>query len=100
MPPTGAKGLNLAASDVYYLHRALDAFFNHNNADGIDTYSETALSRVWKSERFSWWMTSILHDFPDLGGFEKRMQRAEFDYLLRSETAQLSLAENYVGLPY
>jgi p-hydroxybenzoate 3-monooxygenase len=100
VPPTGAKGLNLAASDVYYLHRALDAFFNHNNADGIDTYSETALSRVSKSERFSWWMTSILHDFPDLSGFEKRMQRAEFDYLLRSETAQLSLAENYVGLPY
>ena len=100
VPPTGAKGLNLAASDVYYLHRAFDAFFNHSAADGIDGYSKTALSRVWKSERFSWWMTSVLHDFPDLGDFEKRMQRAEFDYLLRSEAAQRSLAENYVGLPY
>ena len=100
VPPTGAKGLNLAASDVYYLHRALDGFFNHRNTSGIDTYSETALSRVWKSERFSWWMTSILHDFPQLGGFERRMQRAEFDYLLHSEAAQRSLAENYVGLPY
>ena len=100
VPPTGAKGLNLAASDVYYLHCAFDAFFNHSAADGIDAYSQTALSRVWKSERFSWWMTSVLHDFPDLGDFEKRMQRAEFDYLLRSEAAQRSLAENYVGLPY
>lgn len=100
VPPTGAKGLNLAASDVYYLHRALDQFFNHNNESGIEGYSDRALSRVWKSERFSWSMTTMLHEFPELGGFEKRMQRAEFDYLRNSEAAQKSLAENYIGLPY
>jgi len=100
VPPTGAKGLNLAVGDVYYLHRALDQMFNHGNAAGIDSYSETALSRVWKVERFSWSMTSMMHDFPQLGAFEKRMQKAEFDYLMRSETARRSLAENYVGLPF
>lgn len=100
VPPTGAKGLNLAIGDVYYLHRALEQAIKDNNTAGIDGYSDTALSRVWKCERFSWWMTSILHDFPDQGDFEKRMQRAEFEYLARSETARKSLAENYVGLPY
>lgn len=100
VPPTGAKGLNLAASDIYYLHRALELFFNHGRADGLDSYSETALRRVWKCERFSWWMTSILHEFPGACAFDRRMQRAEFDYLAQSETARKSLAENYVGLPY
>ncbi|KFE33910.1 4-hydroxybenzoate 3-monooxygenase [Thioclava atlantica] len=100
VPPTGAKGLNLAASDVYYLHRAFDQFYNHRNSTGIDTYSDQALSRVWKCERFSWWMTSMLHDFPQTGAFERRMQRAEFEYLQLSETARKSFAENYVGLPY
>jgi p-hydroxybenzoate 3-monooxygenase len=100
VPPTGAKGLNLAASDIFYLHRALDAFFNSASNKGIENYSAKALSRVWKSERFSWWMTSILHDFPKMNAFEKRMQKAEFDYLAQSEAAQRSLAENYVGLPY
>ncbi|OOY11354.1 4-hydroxybenzoate 3-monooxygenase [Thioclava marina] len=100
VPPTGAKGLNLAASDVYYLHRAFDQFYNHGNSAGIDGYSGTALSRVWKCERFSWWMTSMLHDFPQTGAFERRMQRAEFEYLQQSETARRSFAENYVGLPH
>ncbi|MBD3803083.1 MAG: 4-hydroxybenzoate 3-monooxygenase [Thioclava sp.] len=100
VPPTGAKGLNLAASDVYYLHRAFDQFYNHGSSAGIDGYSDTALSRVWKCERFSWWMTSMLHDFPQTGAFERRMQRAEFEYLQQSETARRSFAENYVGLPY
>ncbi|NNU80142.1 4-hydroxybenzoate 3-monooxygenase [Halovulum dunhuangense] len=100
VPPTGAKGLNLAIGDVHYMHRALDRHFNAGSNAGIEGYSDTALSRVWKCERFSWWMTSMLHDFPQLGDFEKRMQKAEFDYLMRSETARKSLAENYVGLPY
>jgi p-hydroxybenzoate 3-monooxygenase len=100
VPPTGAKGLNLAASDVYYLHRAFDTFYNHNDPTGLDTYSATALSRVWKCERFSWWMTAMLHDFPGTEPFDRRMQRAEFEYLQQSETARASLAENYVGLPY
>ncbi len=100
VPPTGAKGLNLAASDIFYLHRAFDRFYNGGKTDALDTYSEMALTRVWKCERFSWWMTGILHDFPQTGAFEKRMQKAEFDYLKESETARMSLAENYVGLPY
>lgn len=100
VPPTGAKGLNLALSDVYYLHRALDGYFNGNDARGIETYSDIALARVWKCERFSWWMTGVLHDFPDTAPFARRMQKAEFEYLLQSETARRSLAENYIGLPY
>lgn len=100
VPPTGAKGLNLAISDVYYLHRALETFFNQGSSLEIESYSQTALSRVWKCERFSWSLTSMLHRFPDASGFEARMQRAEFDYLVQSETARRSLAENYVGLPY
>ena len=100
VPPTGAKGLNLAVSDVYYLHRAFDLFFNHGKSDGLDGYSDQALSRVWKAERFSWTLTSMLHDFPHYEPFEKRMQKAEFDYLTRSETARRGLAENYIGLPF
>ena len=100
VPPTGAKGLNLAASDVYYLSKALIHFFENDDDSGLVNYSETALTRVWKAERFSWWMTKLLHRFPEDAPFDERMQQAEFDYLRNSEAAQMVLAENYVGLPY
>ncbi|ABE39119.1 4-hydroxybenzoate 3-monooxygenase [Rhodopseudomonas palustris BisB5] len=100
VPPTGAKGLNLAASDVYYLSRALREFYDEGSKGGIDAYSANALRRVWKAERFSWWMTSILHRFPDSDAFTQRIQTAELDYLVSSQAATTSLAENYVGLPY
>jgi p-hydroxybenzoate 3-monooxygenase len=99
VPPTGAKGLNLAATDVRYLAEALIEFYGEKSSAGIDGYSARALSRVWKAERFSWWMTSLLHVFPDTGTFGRRIQRAEFDYLSASRAAQQSLAENYTGLP-
>lgn len=99
VPPTGAKGLNTAASDVYYLADALIRFYG-GEADGIETYSERALARVWKAERFSWWMTKLLHYFPDQSPFDTRMQRAEVSYLASSDEAQAVLAHNYVGLPY
>jgi p-hydroxybenzoate 3-monooxygenase len=98
VPPTGAKGLNLAASDVGLLAQALAEFYGGSPA-GIDHYSQRALARVWKAERFSWWFTSLMHRFPDTGGFGLRMQQAEFDYLCASVAAQTVLAENYVGLP-
>ncbi len=100
VPPTGAKGLNLAASDVHYLARALIEFVQERSSAGIDGYSQAALARVWKAERFSWWLTSLMHHFPENGAFARRMQRAELDYLVSSEHAMASLAENYVGLPY
>jgi len=100
VPPTGAKGLNLAASDVYYLSQALGEFYDEKSSAGIDRYSEKALSRVWKAVRFSWWMTSMLHKFPDEGEFATRIQLAELEYLVSSKTASASLSENYVGLPY
>ena len=100
VPPTGAKGLNLAASDVYYLWRALSEHYEEKSQAGLDAYSGRALARVWQAERFSWWMTSTLHRFPEASGFDQKMQRAEIDLLLRSRTAQTVLAENYVGLPY
>lgn len=99
VPPTGAKGLNLAAADVRILSRALIAYYKSNDAALIDTYSQTCLGRVWKVERFSWYMSAMLHQFPENNAFEKRMQRAEFDYIRDSETASRALAENYVGLP-
>ena len=99
VPPTGAKGLNLAASDVHYLSEALFEFFLEHNSAGIDDYSRKALSRIWKAERFSWWMTSLLHRFPDQDAFAQRLQRAELELLFTSESAQRLLAENYVGLP-
>jgi len=99
VPPTGAKGLNLAASDVRYLWQAFVEHYGGSDA-GIDHYSERALRRVWKAERFSWWMTSLLHDFPETGAFGRRIQEAELDYLVHSEAAMTSLAENYVGLPF
>jgi p-hydroxybenzoate 3-monooxygenase len=98
VPPTGAKGLNLAASDVDYLAEALIAFYKEGSSAGIDHYSDRALARVWKAERFSWWMTSLLHVFPDAGTFGRRIQRAEFDYVTGSHAAAQSLAENYTGL--
>ncbi len=100
VPPTGAKGLNLAASDVGYLARAFAAFYRDQTSEGIDRYSDRALARIWKAERFSWWMTSLLHRFPDAGDFGERIQRADLDYLFSSTAAQTSLAENYVGLPF
>ncbi|SLK03080.1 4-hydroxybenzoate 3-monooxygenase [Novosphingobium mathurense] len=99
VPPTGAKGLNLAASDVYYAAEALLGFFKSNDNDAIAGYSEKALARVWKSERFSWSLTRLMHRFPEDGPFERRMQVAELDYIASSEAAQRSIAENYVGLP-
>lgn len=100
VPPTGAKGLNLAASDVHYLSTALREFYAEKSAAGIDDYSRRALSRVWKAERFSWWMTSMLHRFPGTDEFSARIQRAELAYLIESDAAKMSLSENYVGLPY
>ncbi len=100
VPPTGAKGLNLAASDVGALADALIEFYAERSSAGIDGYSARVLSRVWKAERFSWWMTSILHTFPDTDAFGRRMQRAEFDYIRGSEAASRSMAENYTGLPF
>jgi p-hydroxybenzoate 3-monooxygenase len=99
VPPTGAKGLNLAASDVHYLSDALTEFFKKNDYDASATYSDKALARVLKSERFSWTLTKLMHRFPDDGPFERRMQVAELDYISRSIAAQTSIAENYVGLP-
>jgi p-hydroxybenzoate 3-monooxygenase len=100
VPPTGAKGLNLAASDVHYLSQGLHEYYDEKSSAGIDGYSERALARVWKAVRFSWWMTSMLHRFPDTEGFGARIQLAELDYLVSSKAAITSLSENYVGLPY
>jgi len=99
VPPTGAKGLNLAASDVHYAAEALRGFFRRNDADGVTGYSAKALSRVWKAERFSWSLTRLMHRFPEDGPFERAMQVAELDYIASSRAAQTSIAENYVGLP-
>ncbi len=99
VPPTGAKGLNLAVADVRVLSRALTEHYRRANDAYLDNYSAICLKRVWKVERFSWFMSMMMHQFPDFTGFEKRMQRAEFDHIAGSETASRSLAENYVGLP-
>ena len=99
VPPTGAKGLNLAASDVGYLWTALSEFYNEKSSVGIDTYSDRCLRRVWRAERFSWWFTSLMHRFPETGEFGPKIQEAELDYLVHSRAASVSLAENYVGLP-
>jgi p-hydroxybenzoate 3-monooxygenase len=100
VPPTGAKGLNLAASDAHYLAVALREYYDEKSSAGIDTYSARALTRVWKAVRFSWWMTSMLHKFPDTGSFGARIQLAELDYVTSSKAAMTSLSENYVGLPF
>jgi len=99
VPPTGAKGLNLAVADVRVLARALDRFYKTGSQDLLDQYSETCLRRVWKVQRFSWWMTSMLHRFPDETPFDRRRQLAELDYVTSSKAAAKTLAENYVGLP-
>ena len=100
VPPTGAKGLNLAASDIHYLSTALIDYYNSGKSTELDQYSERALKRVWKAERFSWWMTSLLHRLPENGEIGAKLQNAELEYLFTSRAAQASLAENYVGLPY
>ena len=99
VPPTGAKGLNLAASDVAYLSAALTGYFTSGDNDGVAGYSDKALARVWKSERFSWQLTTLMHRFPGADAFDRRMQQAELDYIASSPAAQTSIAENYVGLP-
>lgn len=99
VPPTGAKGLNLAASDVIMLGEALTEHYLEGSDAGLDGYSARALARVWKAERFSWWFTSLTHRFPDRDGFDRKMQVAELAYMRGSRAAQVTLAENYVGLP-
>ncbi|MFN5446367.1 MAG: FAD-dependent monooxygenase, partial [bacterium] len=99
VPPTGAKGLNLAASDVYTLYNILRKRYKENRLDLLSKYSEICLRRIWKAERFSWWMTSILHKFSD-DAFNQRIQEAELDYYTSSLAGQTTVAENYVGLPY
>jgi p-hydroxybenzoate 3-monooxygenase len=99
VPPTGAKGLNLAASDVKYLAAAFIAHYRDKSDSGIDGYSQKCLARVWKAERFSWWLTSLMHKFPDAGEIGQKLQEAELDYLVGSRAASTALAENYVGLP-
>jgi p-hydroxybenzoate 3-monooxygenase len=99
VPPTGAKGLNLAVSDVSYLADALTDAVHRGSPTGLDEYSDRALARVWKAVRFSWWLTTLMHHFPGSGEFDRRIQEAELDYLAGSEAAQRSFAENYTGLP-
>ncbi|WP_396434983.1 4-hydroxybenzoate 3-monooxygenase [Limnohabitans sp.] len=99
VPPTGAKGLNLAATDVKYLQAAFIEFYAEHSQAGIHAYSERCLRRVWRAERFSWWFTSLMHHFPENGEIGQKFQDAELDYLVHSEAGSLSLAENYVGLP-
>jgi p-hydroxybenzoate 3-monooxygenase len=100
VPPTGAKGLNLAVSDVHYLAGALTDAVTGASTAGLDEYSPRALARVWKAVRFSWWLTTLMHRFPDRTDFEHRLQESELDYLAGSEAAQQSFAENYTGLPF
>jgi p-hydroxybenzoate 3-monooxygenase len=99
VPPTGAKGLNLAVADVRVLAQALGAFYKSGNAKLLEKYSEICLRRVWKVQRFSWWMTSMLHRFHDANPFDQKRQIAELDYVTSSKAAAQTLAENYVGLP-
>lgn len=99
VPPTGAKGLNLAVSDVRFLAEALSDWFSDRNDQHLERYSSRCLQRVWRAERFSWWFTSLMHRFPDQGDFGQKIQEAELDYLVHSQAASASLAENYVGLP-
>jgi p-hydroxybenzoate 3-monooxygenase len=100
VPPTGARGLNSAASDIYYLYHALTAHYEKADDSGLEGYSQKALARIWKAQRFSWWMTMLLHRFPDRLAYDDALQQTEMSYLFSSETAQRLLAENYVGLPF
>jgi p-hydroxybenzoate 3-monooxygenase len=99
VPPTGAKGMNLAFADVMYLSRALEDFYGNKGSAKLESYSATCMRRVWRAQRFSWWMTQIMHRFPDESAFDRRRQLADLDYLTHSEVAMKSLAEQYVGLP-
>jgi p-hydroxybenzoate 3-monooxygenase len=100
VPPTGARGLNSAASDIYYLYLALSAHYRKGDDTGLEGYSQRALARIWKAQRFSWWMTTMLHRFPDRIPYDDHLQQTELSYLFSSETAMRLLAENYVGLPF
>ena len=100
VPPTGARGLNSAASDIYYLYHAMVAHYKNGDDTGLENYSAKALARVWKAQRFSWWMTSLLHTFPDSIAYDRKLQDTDLAYLFSSEAALTSLAENYVGLPF
>jgi len=100
VPPTGARGLNTAASDIYYLYHALVDHYARGDDHALEDYSQRALARVWKGQRFSWWMTNLLHRFPEHSPFDRRMQQTELAYLFSSSRALASLAENYVGLPF
>ena len=100
VPPTGAKGLNLAASDVHYLHDALQKYYGNGDRGGLVRYSEAALTRVWHAMRFSWWMTAMLHRFPERSEFESRIKKSDFEYVAKSEIGRKMLAENYTGMPY
>jgi p-hydroxybenzoate 3-monooxygenase len=98
-PPTGAKGMNLALADVRVLARAISQFYQSGRSDLLERYSATCLQRVWKAQRFSWWMTQLFHLDPSHNAFDRKRQRAELDYVTSSEAAMRSLAENYTGLP-
>jgi p-hydroxybenzoate 3-monooxygenase len=100
VPPTGARGLNSAASDIYYLYHAMVGHYKDGDSTGLDNYSAKALARVWKAQRFSWWMTTMLHTFPASIEYDQKLQDIDLAYLFSSESAQRSLAENYVGLPF
>jgi len=100
VPPTGAKGLNTAASDIHYLYHGLTAHYLDGDSEGLDRYSEKALARIWKAERFSWWFTSLMHRFPEQSEFDLKMQQADIAFLRDNRAAQTVMAENYVGLPY
>lgn len=100
VPPTGAKGLNLAIADVRYLSQALIRRYQHNDSDGLRQYSDTALDRVWRTQRFSWWLTKLLHRFPDDSEYEQRLREVELEYIRTSEFALGSMAEQYIGLPF
>jgi len=99
-PPTGARGLNSAASDIYYLYHAMLDHYKKSDDTGLENYSQKALARVWKGQRFSWWMTTLLHSFPANSDFDNHLQQTDLEYLFSSEKALASLAENYVGLPF
>ena len=100
VPPTGARGLNSAASDIYYLYHALVDHYKKGCDRGLEGYSQKALARIWKAQRFSWWMTTLLHNFPDSSPYDRKLQETDLAYLFSSEKALGSLAENYVGLPF
>ncbi|MCB1417996.1 MAG: 4-hydroxybenzoate 3-monooxygenase [Notoacmeibacter sp.] len=100
VPPTGARGLNTAASDIQYLYHGMVDHYQKGDSTGLEEYSAKALARVWKTQRFSWWLTTLLHRFPDMSEYDSRLQSAELEYIFDSESAQTVIAENYVGLPY